>query len=189
MFHHAPPLARSLANSNAGDGLSNVASLVLDKAAGTVTVTAGAQEAGKAPNQVSLFFARALGFNDATVTAAATVQWGRPVAGPTVFPVTFSICQVKTHVDGTLQLLQSHGSNANPDCLYGPSGAAVAGGFGWLPSDPGICGSTDRSSRGEAPKRPRQQLPRGLRRQPDHLGRRYHRGKRRDWSSCRSSTG
>ena len=134
-------LARSLTSSNAGDGLSNVASLALDKTARTVTVTAGSQEAGKAPNQVSLFFARALGINTTEVTAASTVQWGSPVAGPTVFPVTFSICQVKNHVDGTLQLLQNHGSNANPDCLYGPSGAAVEGGFGWLPSDPGICGA------------------------------------------------
>ena len=44
-------------------------------------------------------------------------------------------------MDGTLQLLQNHGSNANPDCIYGPSGAAVEGGFGWLPNDPGICGA------------------------------------------------
>lgn len=137
----ASALARSLTSSNAGDGLSNVASLALDKTARTVTVTAGSQEAGKAPNQVSLFFARALGINTTEVTAASTVQWGSPLAGPTVFPVTFSICQVKNHVDGTLQLLQNHGSNANPDCLYGPSGAAVEGGFGWLPNDPGICGA------------------------------------------------
>ena len=112
-------LARSLANGNAGDGASNVASLVLDKAAGTVKVTAGAQEAGQAPNRVSLFFARALGINDAEVTAGATVQWGRPVAGPTAFPLAFSICQVKDHVDGGLQLLQSHGSNAEPTAITG----------------------------------------------------------------------
>lgn len=137
----ASPLARSLASSNAGDELSNVASLALDKAARTVTVTAGAQEAGKDPNQVSLFLARVLGINAAEVTAASTVQWGSPKAGPTTFPVTFSICQVRDHVDGTLQLLQNHGSNANPACNYGPSGAPVAGGFGWLTSDPGICGA------------------------------------------------
>ncbi|MDQ0849299.1 Flp pilus assembly protein TadG [Arthrobacter sp. B3I9] len=135
------PLARSLASSNAGDGLSNVAALTIDKTSRTVSVTAGSQEAGKAPNQVSLFFARALGINTAEVTAASTVQWGSPLSGPTAFPVTYSICQVKNRVDGTLQLLQNHGSNANPDCFYGPSGAAVPGGFGWLPSDPGICGA------------------------------------------------
>jgi len=134
-------LARSLASSNAGDGLSNVASLALDTAARTVTVTAGSQEAGKAPNQVSLFFARALGINTTEVTVASSATWGSPRSGPTAFPVAFSICQVKGHVDGSLQLLQNHGSNANADCLYGPSGAAVEGGFGWLTSDPGICGA------------------------------------------------
>jgi Flp pilus assembly protein TadG len=132
-------LARSLADSNAGDGTSNVADLVLDKAAGTVKVIAGAQEAGKAPNRVSLLFARALGFNDATVTAGATVQWGRPVAGPTAFPIAFSICQVKTHVDGGLQLLVSHGSQAETSCNYGPSGAPAPGGFGWLTRPSGTC--------------------------------------------------
>ena len=132
-------LARSLANSNAGDGKSNIADLVLDKAAGTVKVTAGAQEAGKAPNRVSLFFARVLGFNDATVTAGATVQWGRPVAGPTAFPIAFSICQVKTHVDGGPQLLVSHGSKGEATCNYGPSGAVVPGGFGWLNRPSGTC--------------------------------------------------
>ena len=37
------PLARDLANKNAGDGASNITSLVVDKAAGTVMATAGAQ--------------------------------------------------------------------------------------------------------------------------------------------------
>ncbi|PVZ60968.1 pilus assembly protein TadG-related protein [Arthrobacter sp. H-02-3] len=133
-------LAAGLANSNAGDGLSNVKSLLLDKNARTVTVVAGAQEAGKQANNVSLFFGRALGFNSTEVNAPSTAKWGSPVAGTTAFPLTFSICQVKGHVDGTLQLLQSHGSGANPSCNYGPSGAAVEGGFGWLPNDPGICG-------------------------------------------------
>jgi Flp pilus assembly protein TadG len=144
-------LARSLANSNAGDGKSNIADLVLDKAAGTVKVTAGAQEAGKAPNRVSLFFARALGFNDATVTAGAAVQWGRPVAGPTAFPLTFSICQVKDQVDGSLQKLENHGDNANPDCMYGPSGQAAPGGFGWLTSNPGMCSGVININAGDAP--------------------------------------
>ena len=133
-------LAGGLANSNAGDGLSNIKSLLLDKSNRTVTVAAGAQEAGKAPNEVSLFFARVLGYNSAEVSATSSVTWGSPVKGPTAFPVAFSICQVQGYLNGTLQLLQNHGSNANPDCNYGPSGAAVQGGFGWLASDPGVCG-------------------------------------------------
>ncbi|MCB5292793.1 pilus assembly protein TadG-related protein [Arthrobacter sp. SO3] len=133
-------LARVLANGNAGDRLSNVKSLLLDKTARTVTVTAGAQEADTVPNSVSLFFARTLGFSSVEVNASSTAQWGSPSAGTTAFPLTFSICQVQGHVDGSLQLLQNHGSGANPGCNYGPSGAAVEGGFGWLPNDPGICG-------------------------------------------------
>ena len=134
------PLARDLANKNAGDGLSSVKSLLLDKTAGKVTVTAGAQEAGREPNHVSLFFARALGFSAAEVTGSSTAQWGSPAAGTTAFPLAFSICQVQGRVDGGLQLLQNHGNGANPGCNYGPSGATVAGGFGWLPNDSGICG-------------------------------------------------
>jgi len=143
-------LARSLANSNAGDGASNIKSVVLDKTAGTVTVTAGAQEAGKEPNRVSLFFARAMGFNDAEVSTGATVRWGQPVAGPLPFPLAFSVCQVRYRVGGGLQQLQSHGDDANPDCLYGPSGAPVPGGFGWLTSSPGVCGGLIDIKAGDA---------------------------------------
>ena len=152
-------LARSLANSNAGDGKTNVSALDLDKAAGTVKVTAGAQEAGKDPNRVSLFIARVLGFSDAEVTAEAAVQWGQPVAGPLPFPLAFSICQVKYHVGGGLQQLQSHGDNANPDCLYGPSGAAVPGGFGWLTSDSGVCGGLININSGDASNAPGNSYP------------------------------
>lgn len=152
-------LAGNLANSNAGDGKSNIASLVLNKTAGTVKVTAGAQEAGKAPNRVSLFFARVFGINNAEVTAAAAVRWGQPVAGPTPFPLTFSVCQVKGHVDGSLQLLQSHGDNANDDCNYNPSGAPVPGGFGWLTGDPGVCGGLVDTTAGDASSSPGNSYP------------------------------
>jgi Flp pilus assembly protein TadG len=135
-------LARSYVNGNANDGLSNIKSTVLDKTNRTVTVTAGAQEIGKTPNEVSLFFARALGMDAAEVNAPSTVHWGSPVAGRTAFPVAYSVCQVKDSIGGALQLLQDHGKNQNADCMYGPSGAAVQGGFGWLVQDTGVCGGT-----------------------------------------------
>ncbi|MBT2514385.1 TadE/TadG family type IV pilus assembly protein [Arthrobacter sp. ISL-30] len=135
-------LARSFANGNANDGLSNIKSISLDKTNRSVSVTAGAQEAGRTPNEVSLFFARAMGIGTSEVTAPSTVRWGSPLAGRTAFPLTFSICQVKDNIGGSLQLLQDHGLNQNADCMYGPSGAAVAGGFGWLVQDPGVCGGT-----------------------------------------------
>lgn len=136
------PLARSFADQNANDGLGNIRSTALDKAARAVTVTASAKQAGEGPNQVSLLFARALGFNSAEVNASSKAVWGSAVAGRTAFPLAFSVCQVKDKIDGELQRLQDHGKNANADCNYGPSGAAVEGGFGWLVQDAGKCGGS-----------------------------------------------
>lgn len=135
-------LATSLANQNALDGISKVHSIALDKTARTLTVQTTAKETGGTDNSVSLFFADVLGVPTKEVGARASAVWGSPKAGRTAFPLAFSICQVKSHVDGSLQLLQEHGNNANVDCNFGPSGAAVAGGFGWLAPDTGKCGGT-----------------------------------------------
>lgn len=135
------PLAADLANNNAIDNLSNVKSISLDKINRTVTVRVGAKEAGSAPNSVSLFFAGALGIRSAEVNARSSVKWGSPVKGTTPFPITVSICQVRGQT-GVMQLLQLHGKNANADCFYGPSGAAVEGGFGGLQQDAAVCGAT-----------------------------------------------
>ncbi|QHK22252.1 pilus assembly protein TadG [Pseudarthrobacter psychrotolerans] len=135
-------LATSLANQNALDGMSKVHSIALDKPARTVAVTTSAKETGGTDNSVSLFFADILGVPTKEVGARSSAVWGSPKAGRTAFPLAFSICQVKDKVDGSLQLLQDHGNNANADCDYGPSGAAVAGGFGWLAPDTGKCGGT-----------------------------------------------
>lgn len=135
------PLAGSFANANANDELSNVRSIALSKSAGNVTVSTGAQESGGESNRISLSFARILGIDSAEVGTSASAQWGSPIAGRTVFPAAFSICQVTGQIDGGLQRLGLHGgSYANASCNYGPSGAPVAGGFGWLAQDPGQCG-------------------------------------------------
>ncbi|MDQ0075007.1 Tad domain-containing protein [Arthrobacter oryzae] len=135
-------LAGSLASQNALDGMSNVHSIDLDKTARTVAVQTSAKEPGGADNSVSLFFADILGIPSKEVGARASAAWGSPQAGRTAFPLAFSVCQVKDNIGASLQLLQEHGKNANADCNYGPSGAAVAGGFGWLAPDPGVCGGT-----------------------------------------------
>lgn len=120
-------IASDIANKNANDGLNNIKSINLDLANRKVTVTAGAQQAGGAPNAVSLFFARVLGVNSTSVVTSSSVQWGSPVAGTTAFPLAFSICQVQGYIGGALQLLQDHSSGANPSCNYGPSGAVAPG--------------------------------------------------------------
>ncbi len=134
-------LAASLANQNALDARTNVKKIVLDKTGRKVTVTAGAQETSQAPNRLSLLFANALGISSTEVTATSSAIWGSPTKGTAPFPLTFSICQVQGQVNGSLQLLQAHGDDANPDCNYGPSGAAVPGGFGWLSQAAGQCGA------------------------------------------------
>jgi hypothetical protein len=135
-------LAGDLANKNALDGLSNIKSVSLDKTTRKVSITAGAKQPGGADNTVSLFFAKALGIPSAQVGAATSATWGSARAGRTVFPLAMSVCQVQGYIGGALQLLQDHGKNANLDCGYGPSGASVEGGFGWLTQDPGVCGGT-----------------------------------------------
>ncbi|OAE02527.1 TadE/TadG family type IV pilus assembly protein [Arthrobacter sp. OY3WO11] len=135
-------LAASLANENALDGMSKVHTIELDKTTRKVSVTTSAKELGGSDNSVSLFFADVLGVPTKEVGARASAIWGSPKAGRTAFPLAFSICQVKDNIGGSLQLLQEHGKNANADCNYGPSGAAVQGGFGWLVQDAGACGGT-----------------------------------------------
>ncbi|MGP0224886.1 pilus assembly protein TadG-related protein [Paenarthrobacter sp. NCHU4564] len=135
-----PQIAKDLANKNSIDSRGNINSVNLDLTNRTVTVSAGSQQAGGGANSVSLVFARALGINTAEVLTSSTVQWGSPLTGTTPFPLTFSVCQVQGQVGGNPQLLQAHGSGANPGCNYGPSGAAVEGGFGWTVQNPGSCG-------------------------------------------------
>ncbi|GAB4099301.1 pilus assembly protein TadG-related protein [Sinomonas halotolerans] len=134
------PVAQELANKNAADNTSLLSSLTVDTAARTVRVVTGAQEAGVRPGAVALYLGRIFGATDADVAAKAGAAWGSPSAGRTAFPLAFSVCQIQGFVDGGMQLLQDHGKNLNPDCTYGPSGAVVDGGFGWLVQDAGQCG-------------------------------------------------
>jgi hypothetical protein len=152
-------IAADVANKNANDGLNNIKSINLDLTNRKVTVTAGAQQAGGAPNAVSLFFARVLGISTSNVVTTSSVQWGSAVAGRTPFPLVYSICQVQGYIGGALQLLQDHGSGANPSCNYGPSGATVAGGFGWIVQDPGVCGGTINLAASEGGSAPGNSTP------------------------------
>ncbi|WP_323959098.1 pilus assembly protein TadG [Arthrobacter sp. JZ12] len=135
-------LAKDLADKNSLDGLSNVQSIDLDLTNRKVTVTADPIEAGRTDNQVSLYFAGALGMPASSVVAKSTVVWGSPSKGTTPFPLTISKCQVTTLlIDGSQQRIQSHGSNANDDCPTSPSGGDTPGGFGWLLQEASKCGA------------------------------------------------
>jgi Flp pilus assembly protein TadG len=133
-----------LANGNAVDGKTTVNPAVLDRVNRRVTVTTSAAEDGVSPNAVSLYFARALGFDNAEVSATSTVRWGSPSAGTTPFPLAFSICQVSTTLEKGAQLLEAHNPNDNndkgtPDCIY--ANKPVPGGFNWTREVVGVCGS------------------------------------------------
>lgn len=135
-------LAKDLANKNSLDGLSNVQSIDLSVTTRKVTVTADPLEAGRADHRVSLYFAGAVGMPASSVVAKSTVVWGSPSKGTTPFPLTISKCQVTTLlIDGSRQLIQSHGSNANDDCPTTPSGGDTPGGFGWLLQEASKCGA------------------------------------------------
>lgn len=138
------PIAAVLANQNAADDMSKVFSIELDKENRKVAVTTSAMEAGGVDNSVSLLLAGVLGFPTAEVHAKTSATWGSPRAGRTSFPLAFSICQVRDRVDGQIQRLQSHSiskeGKGNSSCTNS-SGKYVPGGFGYLPTASGACGS------------------------------------------------
>ena len=127
------PLSGPLANANAKDNLTNVASTVVDKTAGKVTVTTNAQDVSGV--HFSTFFARIFGTDTTNINAVAEAKWGGAKAGD-VFPIAFSECEVDLSVsgDGAMQFLLSHGTGAGKKdtCHSTASGLEIPGGFGWL---------------------------------------------------------
>ncbi|MFC0456368.1 pilus assembly protein TadG-related protein [Arthrobacter liuii] len=128
-------LAAGLANKNANDGLSNLKSVTIDQTGRTVAVTAGAQEAGGVPNQVSLFFARALGISSAEVNASASAQWGTPSKGPAILPLAIAYCKLDIPAGGTTGSVQVLEQSVN-GC------GGLPGGFGWITTSGSQCSVT-----------------------------------------------
>lgn len=129
-------LAAGLANRNANDGLSNLKSVAIDTTARTVAVSAASQEAGQAPNQVSLFFARALGVSSTEVNANASALWGTPSKGPAILPLAIAYCKLDIPAGGTtgaVQLLDQ----STPACDN-----KLPGGFGWITTSGAQCSIT-----------------------------------------------
>lgn len=135
-------LSGPLANANAKDNLTNVASTVVDKGAKKVTVTTNSQEASGV--HFSTFFARIFGTDTTNIGAVAEAMWGGVQSGVTSLPIAFSECEVDLSLtaDGSTQFLLSHGSGAGKKdtCHETASGLEIPGGFGWLVTD-GTCGA------------------------------------------------
>ena len=169
-------LARSLANSNAGDGASNITALVLDKAAGTVKVTAGAQEAGQGAQPGFPLLRPRPGDQRRRGHRRRHRAVGPSGGGPDAVPPRPSpSARSKTTSTASLQLLQSHGDNANPDCMYGPVRSRRSGRLRLAHQQPGRVRRHHQHQRPETPANSRQQLPRRLRQRPAEVGGRHHR--------------
>ncbi|WP_422933885.1 pilus assembly protein TadG-related protein [Sinomonas sp. P47F7] len=152
-------LATSLAQSNMQANQAGIASLTVNTTAQTVTATTQPLQPGMQPGSVSLFLAQTLGFRSATLGATAAAAWGSPSTGIAPFPLAFSVCQVTGQIDGAVQLLEDHGSGANPSCNYVPSGQVVPGGFGWLVQNPNQCGATINIAQSEGGSNPGNSAP------------------------------
>lgn len=130
------PVASTLANSNANDGISNIKSIAFGSSTGPVTVTVGAQESGHAPNQVSLFFANIFGMNTAEVNASSTAAWGTPSKGPAILPLAIAYCKLDIPLDGTTGAVQVL-DQSTPACDN-----KLPGGFGWITTTGTSCSVT-----------------------------------------------
>lgn len=132
----AAPLASTLANLNANDGLSNIKSIAFGSSSGPVTVTVGSQESGHAPNQVSLFFANIFGMKTAEVNASSTAAWGTPSKGPAILPLAIAYCKLDIPLDGTTGAVQVL-DQSTPACNN-----KLPGGFGWITTTGTSCSVT-----------------------------------------------
>lgn len=147
--------ADAFADDNAGDLAAAIDDVRIpgDLSGDTVTVETSSDPA------LALRFAPVLGFDEATVGAAATAGWKVPSSLAPTLPLTISICEWEASSDGTYPgselMLTFHkpnngqGSGQAPNldedgCPVGPAGMDsdgdgwVPGGFGWLDAECGL---------------------------------------------------
>lgn len=125
----APYTANTLTTANFGSGASALPPDI-NMTSGTVTV--------KTLTANHHVFAPVLGWGDSTnVRASATAGWGAPIAGPSMLPMTISICQYEDAiknglptVEMAIRLLKQAVSDT--PC---PGGWTVPGSFGWVKVD------------------------------------------------------
>ncbi|MFJ5954761.1 pilus assembly protein TadG-related protein [Paenarthrobacter sp. NPDC092416] len=151
--------ANQFANSNANDSSSGAVVTFPD--ATTVRVVTNARDTG-GQDSFSLFFARAMGIETATVDAAAEASWGAP-SSATTLPWTVSECVFKKYLSPTqLASLNSTGNFTGdpipthillrydentptyPGCAA--QNGYEPGGFGWLLTDSGCSTDIDLDS-------------------------------------------
>jgi Flp pilus assembly protein TadG len=131
----AAATARTLANANARDGATNIASLT-SPAPYSVQVTTGTKDGSTGAGALAYVFAPVLGIDSARPLATATAGWGSPKAGPAVIGLAFAPCEFA--LAGPIQVVATHGGGSCSSTS--PSGQNLPGGFGWLKATPaGSC--------------------------------------------------
>jgi Flp pilus assembly protein TadG len=127
--------AQSMAASNLRSGTPQT---VVTLSSGKVRVAASSTRAD--------LFAPILGVRSTQVHASATVAYGSPTGGRAVLPLAFSWCEWKQQTSGglpsgtTAQVIYLTKTSGTTDCT-GPSNNIVPGGFGWLTTNSGTCGT------------------------------------------------
>lgn len=114
---------------------------------GTPVVTLGSAEVTVTnPGVQGHWLAPVLGIESTEVTASATVRWGAPGSGAAVLPLAFSWCAFTGQTGGGLPTgsdpVVIEWTKTDGTSCTGPSGLEVAGGFGWLDTDDGVCGAS-----------------------------------------------
>ena len=98
------------------------------------------------PGTQGHWLAPVLGFESSEVSASATVRWGAPGGGTAVLPLAFSWCAFDAQTNGGTptgsEPIVINWTKTDDTSCTGPSGLEVPGGFGWLETDPGVCGAT-----------------------------------------------
>lgn len=140
------PLELAVASSN--DALSLVSNSV-DKLANTATVSTRSSETGATPNSVSLWFAQALGFDEAAIGARATAAWGGPTGGAFAFPLAFSECALHEFIatsaaaSGKSWLKYKDDDDQLPCSSIYHAANIVPGGWGYLNPEADAPGASD----------------------------------------------
>lgn len=136
--------ASSLTSANfiAGTATAQVLTPSLSSSTGRVTVATS--------TVTQHVFAPLLGFDEAELNARATARWGSPSGGTAILPLAFNWCEFKAQTGGGVPSATTphtiKQTKTSDTWCTGPSGNLVAGGFGWLLTDPGTCRVTSTIS-------------------------------------------
>jgi Flp pilus assembly protein TadG len=129
--------AQTFANSNAKDSAANVDAPSFPTPT-SVRVRATTRDSGGA-GSLALMFAPLMGIDEETVSATSTAAWGNPAGGPAMLPLAFSYCVFDGMLGGGIQVIETHGADAD-DCVSpSPSGQTLPGNFSWLSTPSGAC--------------------------------------------------